>query len=97
MFYFEAPPLFASWWELPVVFDPIVTKYLPVQVEPANVYLSGRSMVLKDIQTAYTEKIPLTGIEKGGTIAGRIALERQLKLVERQNNKLKIKYTVKQR
>jgi len=68
-----------------------------VQVEPANVHLSGRSMVLKDMWTVYTEKVPLTGIEKSGMIESRLALEKQLKLVERQKEKLKIKYIVKER
>ena len=68
-----------------------------VQVEPPNVHLSGRSMVLKNIQTAYTERVSLEGIEKSGVLQSRIALDRQLKLIERQNAEVKIKYFVKER
>lgn len=68
-----------------------------VQVIPATIRLSGRSLPLKEIKTVYTKRVPVDIIEKSGVIFAGIAVESPLKLAPGQNETVKIKYSVIER
>ena len=68
-----------------------------VQVLPPTIRLSGRSLLLKTIQTVYTKKVPVDILEKSGVIFAGIALEGPVTLARGQNETVKIKYFVAER
>lgn len=68
-----------------------------VQVEPPRVHITGKSMLLKDVHTAYTKKVPLETIIESGTLVSEIALEGSIKLATRNNEPVTIRYTVTER
>ena len=54
--------------------------------------------MLKDIQTIYTEKIPLDGISNGGTVSVSLVLQpSSLKLVDGARNRVDVIYKVRRR
>jgi diadenylate cyclase len=68
-----------------------------VIIEPPEVKLSGRSTVLKDISTIYTEKIPLGSLNKSGELTIGILLgDPSLKLIDSTGN-VTIRYIIKEK
>ncbi len=69
-----------------------------VRMVPDSVKVVGGSLMLKDIQTIYTEKIPLEGITTGGTATVSIVLQpSSLKLEDGVRNRVDVIYKVKRR
>jgi len=68
-----------------------------VILEPSDVKINGRSTILKDLSTIYTEKISLDGINKSGELTANIVLgNTSLKLVGNPGT-VKIRYVVKEK
>lgn len=68
-----------------------------VIIEPPEVRINGRSTVMDDISTVYTEKISLSEIEKSGELTVGIVLsDPSLKLLDSPGS-VRIKYTVKEK
>jgi uncharacterized protein (TIGR00159 family) len=69
-----------------------------VRMVPDTVKVIGGSLMLKDLQTIYTEKIPLEGITTGGTATVSLVLQpSSLKLEEGSGNRVDVIYKVKRR
>ena len=69
-----------------------------VRMVPDNVKVVGGSLMLKGIQTIYTEKIPLEGIATGGTASVSLVLQpSSLKLEDGVRNRVDVIYKVKRR
>ena len=69
-----------------------------VRMVPDTVKVIGGSLMLKDIQTIYTEKIPLEGITTGGTATVSFVLQpSSLKLEDGAGNRVDVIYKVKRR
>jgi YbbR domain-containing protein len=69
-----------------------------VRLVPDSVKVVGGSLMLRDIQTIYTEKIPLEGIATGGTATVSIVLQpSSLKLENGVRNRIDVIYKVKRR
>ena len=69
-----------------------------VRIVPDHAKVVGGSLMLKDIQTIYTEKIPLEGISTGGTTTVSLVLQpSSLKLEEGARNRVDVIYKVKRR
>jgi YbbR domain-containing protein len=69
-----------------------------VRMVPDNVKVVGGSLMLRGIQTIYTEKIPLEGIATGGTASVSLVLQpSSLKLEEGVRNRVDVIYKVKRR
>ena len=68
------------------------------RVIPDMVKVIGGSLALKDIQTIYTEKIPLENITTDGPVSvGLVLLPSYLKLVDESKNHVKVIYKIVQR
>ncbi len=68
------------------------------RIVPDAVRVVGGSLMLKDIQTIYTEKIPLENITTGGTVSVSLVLQpSSLKLVDGAKNRVDVIYKVKKR
>ena len=68
------------------------------RIVPNDVSVVGGSLMLKDIQTIYTEKIPLENITTGGTVSVSLVLQpSSLKLVDGAKNRVDVIYKVKKR
>ena len=69
-----------------------------VRLVPDNVKVVGGSLMLKNIQTIYTRKIPLEGITTGGTATVSLVLQpSSLKLVDGVRNRVDVIFKVKRR
>lgn len=69
-----------------------------VRTVPEKVNVVGGSLMLRDIQTIYTEKIPLEGITTGGTATVSLVLQSSsLKLENGTKNRVDVIYKVKKR
>ncbi len=69
-----------------------------VRMVPDTVKVVGGSLMLKNIQTIYTEKIALEGITADGTTTVRFVLQpSSLKLVDGARNRVDVIYKVKRR
>ena len=69
-----------------------------VRMVPDTDKVIGGSQMLKDIQTIYTEKIPLEGITTGGTATVSFVLQpSSLKLEDGAGNRVDVIYKVKRR
>ena len=69
-----------------------------VRMVPDSVKVVGGSLMLKDIQTIYTEKIPLEGITTGGTATVSLVLQpSSLKLEDGARNRVDVIYKVRRR
>ena len=67
-------------------------------VTPAKVLVIGGSLILKDMSTIYTEKVPLENIKKSGTLTAKLAMQpASLKLPPDAKDKVTVSYAVKQR
>jgi hypothetical protein len=65
---------------------------------PDTVKVVGPSLLLRDIQTIYTEKIPLENITTGGSVSISLVLQpSSLKLDEGAKNRIDVIYKVKRR
>ena len=65
---------------------------------PDTIKVVGGSQMLKDIQTIYTEKIPLENITTGGTVSVSLVLQpSSLKLEEGAPNRIDVIFKVKRR
>jgi diadenylate cyclase len=68
-----------------------------VTVIPPDVKISGRSMILDDISTVYTEKIFLSGIEESGEMTvGIILKDPSLKLINNPGS-VTVRYIIKEK
>ena len=68
------------------------------RVVPSTATVVGGSQMLKDIQTIYTEKIPLENITTGGTVSVSLVLQpSSLKLVEGTQNRIDVIYKIRKR
>ena len=70
-----------------------------VIIEPPDVKINGRSMILDDISTVYTEKISLAGVEESGEIkmtAGIMLKDPSLKLVDNPGN-VTVRYFIREK
>ncbi len=69
-----------------------------VRMVPDTIKVVGGSLMLKDIQTIYTEKIPLEGITTGGTATVTFVLQpSSLKLEDGAKNRVDVIYKVRKR
>ncbi len=69
-----------------------------VRIVPDNAKVVGGSLMLKDIQTIYTEKIPLESITTGGTTTVSLVLQpSSLKLGGGARNRVDVIYKVRRR
>jgi YbbR domain-containing protein len=69
-----------------------------VRLVPDKVKVVGGSLMLKGIQTIYTQKIPLEGITTGGTTTVSFLLQpSSLKLEDGARNRVDVIYKVKRR
>jgi uncharacterized protein (TIGR00159 family) len=69
-----------------------------VRMVPDKIKVVGGSLMLKDIQTIYTEKIPLENITAGGTVSVSLVLQPSYaKLGDGARNRIDIIYKVKRR
>jgi hypothetical protein len=65
---------------------------------PDTIRVVGGSLMLKEIQTIYTEKIPLENITTGGTVSVRLVLQpASLQLEDGAENRIDVIYKVKRR
>lgn len=65
---------------------------------PENVKVVGASLMLKDIQTIYTERIPLDGISTSGTTTVSLVLQpSSLKLANSAKNRVEVVFKVRRR
>ena len=65
-----------------------------VQFQPRVALLSGPSLVLDDITTVYTDKIPLDNITESGSVYVNLDLSNKVKIENGNNGKFNMKYTV---
>jgi YbbR domain-containing protein len=69
-----------------------------VRMVPDSVKVVGGSLMLRDIQTIYTEKIPLESITTGGTATVSLVLQpSSLKLEDGARNRIDVIFKVKRR
>lgn len=66
-------------------------------LDPAQIQITGRSLLLKGISTLYTEKLPLDGIDKTGRISAGIAFPDKIKPSPGQKERVTVFYTVRPR
>jgi uncharacterized protein (TIGR00159 family) len=73
-------------------------RLVEAKLVPNKVELVGGSLVLKEISTIYTEKVPLNKIEKTGTTTVKLALNpASLKLASESKDKVTVAFFVKER
>ena len=71
---------------------------IAVKIDPEEVQVIGSKLILSEISTIYTEKIPLDNIDKSGTTTVNPALNpASLKIAPASKTKITIKYVVKER
>jgi diadenylate cyclase len=68
-----------------------------VQVEPSALLVKGRAQLLEEINTIYTEKIPLETILKSGTVETKAALVDAVRLGDGQKGTIVVRYEVRHR
>ncbi len=81
-------------WKGKVAKDIIISK---VAFQPNVALLSGPSLLLEDIVTVYTDKIPLDNIKESGSIDVNLDLNNKVKIENGTNGKFSMKYTVIER
>jgi diadenylate cyclase len=68
-----------------------------VSIDPRDAKVSGRSLVLKDLSTIYTEKVSLDRIKKSGELSANLVLNNpSLRLVNGSGG-VTIRYTIKEK
>ncbi len=66
-----------------------------VQVTPSHVKVTGLGKILDDIDTIYTEKVPLERLRATGKVTVNLLLEpASLKLSESSNDKVEVRYVI---
>ena len=69
-----------------------------VRLTPETVKVVGGSLILKDIQTIFTEKIPLENVVADGNVSvGLLLLPSSLKLKDESKNRIDVNYVVTRR
>ena len=69
-----------------------------VIIEPPDVEIVGRSIVLQDVSTIYTEKVPLDGINRSGELTvGLVLGDPSIKLKSGSRNSVTVRYTIKEK
>jgi len=66
-------------------------------LDPSQIQVTGRSLLLNDIGTLYTEKIPLLGIDKNGKMSIGIVFPDKIKPSPGQKDRVTVIYKVKTR
>jgi len=65
---------------------------------PEKIQVIGGNLILENVSTIYTEKLPLDNIEKPGTITLKLALEpASLKIAPGSKDRITVEYVVKER
>ena len=68
------------------------------RITPEMVKVTGGSLALNDIQTIYTQKIPLENITADGTVSvGLVLLPSYLKLEDESKNQVEVSYKIVRR
>jgi YbbR domain-containing protein len=69
-----------------------------IKLEPATVKVTGGQLLLNQIDTLYTAKVPVDGLKQSGEIRTSLALvPASLRLAPGQENSILIRYTVRPR
>jgi len=69
-----------------------------VIIEPPDVEITGRSIVLQDVSTIYTEKVPLDGVNRSGElIVGLVLGDPSIKLKSGSKYSVTVRYMVKEK
>jgi diadenylate cyclase len=69
-----------------------------VIIEPPDVEIVGRSIVLKDVSTVYTEKVPLDGLDKSGELTiGLVLGDPSIKLKSSSGYSVSVRYIIKEK
>jgi hypothetical protein len=69
-----------------------------VIIEPPDVEIVGRSIVLQDVSTIYTEKVPLDGINRSGELTVGIVLgDPSIKLKSGSRYSVTVRYMIKEK
>ena len=66
-------------------------------LDPPVIQVTGRSLLLNELTTLYTERIPLGGIEKSGKLTAVIAFPDKIKPASGQKDRVTVFYKVKTR
>jgi diadenylate cyclase len=66
-------------------------------LDPPQIQVTGRSLLLKELGTLYTEKIPLGGVDKNGKISAAIVFPDKIKPSPGQKDRITVFYKVKTR
>ncbi len=66
-------------------------------MDPSQIQVTGRSLLLQELNTLYTEKIPLGGIDKNGKISVAIAFPDKIKPSPGQKDRVTAFYKVRTR
>ncbi|MFO7964138.1 MAG: diadenylate cyclase [Desulfobacterales bacterium] len=66
-------------------------------VTPQAIKVAGKSHLLKDLDTVYTEKIPLDNIRRSGRISARVILDSPALSVASGENRVTVEYRVQER
>ena len=65
--------------------------------KPEIAVISGPSLILDDISTAYTDKIPLDNIKQSGKMEVNLDLNNKVKIENSTNGKFTMEYLVEKR
>jgi uncharacterized protein (TIGR00159 family) len=69
-----------------------------VIIEPSDVEIVGRSIVLQDVSTVYTEKVPLDGLNKSGELTiGLVLGDPSIKLKTNSRYSVTVRYVIKEK
>lgn len=68
-----------------------------VKLYPKTIFIQSRSMLLKNLETIYTEPVSLNNIQKSGTIKVGLQLSGALKVAKGKLGKISVQYVVQQK
>jgi uncharacterized protein (TIGR00159 family) len=69
-----------------------------VRLAPEKIKVTGGSLILKNISTIYTEKVPIDNLKETGTMTVKMALSPvSLKIAPNSKDRVKVEYVVKKR
>ena len=69
-----------------------------MQVKPSTVTVIGGQLLLKDIETVYTAKVPVDGVKQSGEMRTGLALNpASLRLAPGQDNSVLVRFSVRPR
>lgn len=68
-----------------------------VRLYPQTIFIQSRSMLLKNLETIYTEPVSLNNIQKSGTVKAGLKLNSALKIAKGKLGKITVQYIVQQK